>query len=156
MLLLGIFQTVEFYIITAFIAAAVVAYAAMPSERGAARTFLYGGTLSNPADGASAAGIVLMVNDKGLVEIYRFGIEGVSESGAYSLAVRIAGFDVTIEERLVAGRRGGEPMTAGHAVLDCFGPERYHFQYRSGSTNTTAAFYLTVRPGARVDRRLMP
>lgn len=155
MIILGIFNTVEFYIITAFIAAAVVAYAAMPSKKSAVRTFLYAGTLSNPADGASDPGIVMRVGDNGTVEVYRFGLKGISRSGAYSLAVKIAGFDVTIEERLVAGRPDDdEAATVGYAAIDCLGFERYHFHYRSEATALSTAFYLNLRPGARIDRKL--
>ena len=39
------FDSIEFYVITAFVAAAVVGAAAMPSRRSAAREFLYGGEL---------------------------------------------------------------------------------------------------------------
>lgn len=150
--LLNIFQTVEFYIVAAFIAAAVVAAAAMPSRRGAARTFLYGGTLRSDA-ALSEPGIVAVVEDDGTLTIHRFGLTGVSGNGAYSLAVTIIGFDVTIDERLTPGRPG-EPVTAAYATIDCLGAERYHFQYRSEATAASAAFTLNIRPGNRIDRRL--
>ncbi len=153
MILLSIFTTVEFYVITAFIAAAVIAACSMPSRRGAARTFLYAGELGiDPVP--SDAGIVVIVNDHGAVEVYRFGIEGVRTTGAYSLAVSIIGFDVTIKERLTPGSSDGTPASRGSAVMDCFGPERYHFQYISESTGRNAAFSLNIRPGNRIERRL--
>lgn len=153
MALLSIFQTVEFYVITAFIAAAVVGAAAMPSRKGAARTFLTGGTLRDDAE-MSQPGIVAIVNDRGNLEIHRFGLEGVDMSGAYSLAITIIGFDVTIEERLVAGRHHEGPATAAMAVSDCFGAERYHFLYRSDATGRNCAFTLNIRPGNRIERLL--
>ncbi len=154
MILMSIFNTVEFYIITAFIAAAVIAAAAMPSRRGAARTFLYAGTLRTDA-ALSDAGIVAIVNERGELEINRFGLEGVwADDGAYSLAVTIIGFDVTIEERLVPGRVHNEQATAAFAGLDCLGAERYHFNYRSDATGRSAAFSLNIRPGNRIERLL--
>lgn len=153
MLVLSVFQTVEFYIIAAFIAAAVVASAAMPSRRGAARQLLAAGTLRDDA-GLSEPGVVFVVNDRGEVEVHRFGIEGVWMSGAYSLAVTIVGFDVTVEERLTPGRVCDREATAAMCVLGGFGAERYHFNYRSEATGRSAAFSLNIRPGNRIERRL--
>lgn len=152
MVLLGIFQTIEFYIITAFLAAAVVAFAAMPSKRGAARTFFFSCNLRTDA-APSEPGIVALVNDRGALEIHRFGIDGLATDGACSLAVTIIGFDVTIEERLTPGR-DSEYATAAYAELDCFGAEHYHFNYRSDAIGRSAAFSLNIRPGNRVERLL--
>lgn len=152
-MLLSIFQTVEFYIITAFIAAAVVGFAAMPSRRGAARTFLYGGELLYDA-APSEPGIVLLVDDSGSATLYRFGLEGVGGDGAYSLALTQIGFDITIEERLTAGHRGSGTPTAARVVIDCLGAERYHFHFKSEAIGRSTPFSLTIRPGARVERLL--
>lgn len=152
-----IFQTVEFYIIAAVVAAAIVAASALPSKRGAARTFLFGGTLAEPRTPdtpASDQGIIVQVDDFGYLNVYRFGLEGVHEDGAYSLAVEIAGFDVVINERLTAGSRRTAEMTQGRALLDCFGRERYHIQYKSESTGRSCAFSLNMAPGNRIERRL--
>lgn len=156
MILLSIFQTVEFYVITAFVAAAVIAAAAMPSRRSAARTFLFGGTLREDAV-PSDDGIVAIVDDRGDLTIHRFGLKGVNMDGAYSVAVTIIGLDVTIEERLTPPRAPGydvQPATAAYVVMDCFGAERYHFNYRSEATGRSAAFSLNIRPGNRIERRL--
>ena len=58
------FDSIEFYVITAFVAAAVVGAAAMPSRRSAAREFLYGGELIFDA-APSVPGIVAVVGDDG-------------------------------------------------------------------------------------------
>ncbi len=154
---MSIFQTVEFYVIVAFIAAAVVGACAVPSRKGAVRTFFYSGVLSNPAgpsNPTSQAGIVCIVSDMGKLEIYRFGLEGIHDDGAYSLAVKISGFDVIIEERLTAGSTLFPEMTRAYAEIDCLGAERYHFQYISEYTSRKAAFSLNIRPGNRIERRL--
>lgn len=146
------FDSIEFYVITAFIAAAVIGFSAMPSRRGAARTFLYPGTFFESTP--SAPGIVAEVGDDGALTIYRFGLENISASGAYSLAVKIIGFDVTIEERLTVGRRGEPSETAALARIDCLGQERYHFHYRNEALGRSAAFSLNIRPGNRIERQL--
>ena len=157
MLLLSIFTTVEFYVITAFIAALVVGFAALPSRRGPARQILVAGSLRTDA-APSEPGIVAIVGDDGSLTIYRFGLEGVPENGAYSLAVNIAGFDVTIDERLTPGRRSADsndiPVTAAMAEIPGFGAERYHFNYRSETLGRSAAFTLNIRPGNRIERLL--
>ncbi|MCM1066186.1 MAG: hypothetical protein NC418_01270 [Muribaculaceae bacterium] len=153
MVLLSIFQTVEFYVITAFLAAAVVGAVAMPQRKGAARNFLYAGTLRADAT-PSQPGIVALVTDAGALEIHRFGLEEVDMSGAYSLAVTIIGFDVTVDERLTPGRLREGDATAAMAVLDCLGAERYHFHYRSEATGRSCAFSLNIRPGNRIERLL--
>lgn len=152
-MLVSIFQTVEFYIIAAFIAAAVVAAAALPSRRGAARTFLFGGELSEhlPTGGSE---IIFTVEDNGNVSVVRTGFEGMTESGAYSLAVTIIGFDATIEERLMPGKISDAPVNTGYATMNCFGRERYHFQYKSEVTGRSAAFSLNIRPGNTISRPL--
>lgn len=153
MILSSIFQTVEFYVITVFVAASVVAALAMPSRRSAARTFFFAGTLRTDA-APSEPGIVAIVADNGSLTFHRFGIDGVSVSGAYSLAVTIIDFDVTIEERLTPGSPTDTSATAAYATLDCLGAERYHFNYRSEATGRNAAFSLNIRPGNRIERRL--
>lgn len=152
-MILSIFQTVEFYVIAAFIAAAVIGLAAMPTQRGPVREVLAAGDLDFDA-APSDAGVVFMVGDKGELIIRRFGLEGVNTGGAYSLAVTISGFDVTIKERLTPGGSLPPYATAATVVLNCFGAERYHFQYISEATGRSAAFQLNIRPGNRIDRRL--
>lgn len=153
MLPLSIFQTVEFYVVTAFIAAAVIAYAAMPSRRGPARQILAAGNLIFDA-APSDPGIVVLVDDDGTLSLYRFGMEGVGDRGAYSLAVNVVGFDVTIDERLTPGRNNSVMATAAVVKIPGLGAERYHFHFRSEPTGRSAAFSLNLRPGNRIERRL--
>lgn len=152
-IVLSIFQTVEFYVLTVFVAAAIVGLAAMPSRRGAARQQLVAGTLTFD-DAPSQPGIVAIVNDDLSLTIYRFGLENVAESGAYSLAVTFIGFDITIEERLTYGRPTGFEATGAHATITGLASERYHILYKSEATGRNAAFSLNIRPGNRIDRLL--
>lgn len=150
---MNMFDTVEFYVITAFVAAAVIAAAAMPARRTAVREFLYGGFLDFDAR-PSVPGIVATVNDDGSLTIWRFGITGVSDMGAISVAVKVSGFDVTITERLTPGHPSAREATAGCVRLDCLGRERYHFQYINENMGRSAAFTLNMRPGNKIERRL--
>lgn len=161
MLALSIFQTVEFYVIAAVVAAAVVAAAALPRRRGPVRTFMYAGDLESGGSLGGDPAIEVSVTPEGLMEIRRTGLVGVSDTGAWSLAVNISAFDVTINERITAGRRRraddgpeGPAPDSGRALLDCFGRERYHFRYLSEATGRSCAFTLTVNPGARIRRTL--
>ncbi|MBO4943245.1 MAG: hypothetical protein J6C95_07430 [Muribaculaceae bacterium] len=152
-MILSIFQTVEFYVVMVFIAAAVVGLAAMPSRRGEARQQLVAGELIYDA-APSVPGIVIIVNDDATFTIYRFGLENVAESGAFSLAVTFIGFDITIDERVVYGRQDGRMATAAQATIKGVAPERYHILYRSEATGRNAALSLNMRPGNRIDREL--
>lgn len=148
------FDSVEFYVVAVFVAAAIVGVAAQPRRRGEVRTFLYGGELLG-SDGPSEAGIIARVDDRGALEIFRYGFEGMSATGYYSVAVKVCGFDVTIEERVGAGREAGSPAPrTGYVRIDCLGSERYHIQYKSEATGTCAAFSLNMRPGNRIERLL--
>ena len=158
MIVTSIFQTVEFYVVACFLAAAVIAYAAKPSGRAAARTYLYAGELLEPLEAStpvSDAGIVLMCNSNGSLTIHRFGLQGVRASGAYSIAVKVIGYDVFIEERLTPGAFGDVEMTRAVVTVDALAPEeRYHIKYNSSSTGFAAACSLNLRPGNRIERRL--
>lgn len=154
-----IIRSVEFYVVAAVLAAAVVAASVRPSGKGPVRTYLYGGQLVD--DGAQAAveppAIVLAVSDDGRdLILERRGLAGINlDDGAYSVAVNVSGFDVTIDERLTFGSRTGSPATGAEVRIDCLGPERYHFVYRSEALGRSCAFALTLRPGVRIERGLV-
>lgn len=152
MIYCAFYNTVEFYIICAFVAAAVIAAVASPARRGPVRTFLYAGELIAAAQ-PGAAGIEARVDDHARLLITRYGLNGISETGAYSLAVEIAGFDVTIRERLTPGK-GSIECPAATCTIDCLGREHYHFTYISEVTHSSAAFALNIRPGNTVLRPL--
>lgn len=156
------FGSVEFYVICAVAAAAIVAYAALPSRRGAVRTFFATGTLheatSAEAESIAAAlgtepAIRASVDSHGVLVIERGGLDGIFTDGACNLALKISGLDVTIEERLSVGRRGW-PATAATMRIDCLGAERFHFLYNSETTGRKAAFTLRIAPGNTVVREL--
>lgn len=159
MILLSIFQSIEFYVISAVLAAAVVAASVKPSGKGPVRTYLYGGTLIDDGEAAWAdePSIALEVSEDGrVVTLERRGLAGVSfDDGAYSVAVNVSGFDVTIDERLTPGSPQSTRATGAEVRLDCLGLERYHILYRSEALGRNCAFTLSLRPAVRLERELV-
>ncbi len=145
-------SSVEFYVYATLVAAAIVAFLARPSSRGEARQYLLSGELSNVSGqdwcdlSTTQPAISLFVRDDGAVMLFRHGIEGVSSSGAVSLAVTVIGFDISIEERIVPGNNLDEPIDTATFVLDFLAPDRYHLKYNSSATSRFATTTLLVRP----------
>ena len=145
-------NSVEFYVIAACVAAAIVAYAALPSKRGAAVLHLVAGTLSEGNPEAQPS-IDVEVDDNRRAIITRRGVRNVTDSGAVSLAINVIGFDITIDERLTPGRGTGS-MTEASFILDFLAPERYHIKYNSEDAGVFAAFSLPVKEGIKIHREL--
>lgn len=152
MITASIFQTVEFYVITCVVAAAVVALSAMPRRTRTARMYSYDGDLM-PGDPEAEPRLVFRVMRDGRVELRRTGLSGVGDEGEASIDVEVAGFDVSINERLRAGR--GPAVGEAVWVMDFFGQEYYHIRYRSEQTGRFASLTLHARPGITVDKPLM-
>ncbi len=148
-----IFESVEFYVIAAFVAAAVVAFFCRPASRGAARQFLLAGTLT-PGDDDTPPSIELLCNDDGTVTLTRHGVSGVGHDGAVSLAVNVVGFDIEVQERPVAGRWPATGSLSATFTLNFLGRERYHLAYTSESAGLFAATSLNVRPGIHIVKPL--
>ena len=142
----------EFYVIAGVIAAAVVALAAVPSRRGAAVLTTHAGTLIDEETPMKPA-IEVEVDSNQRVIITRRGVNNVSDNGAVSLAITTIGFDLTIEERITAGRGVAIPCSAMF-ILDGFGAERYHICYRNSDLGIMAAFSLPVHEGVKIQREL--
>ena len=144
--------SVEFYVYATLVAAAIVAFLARPSSRGEARQHLLAGELSNASNrswsdsNSAQPAISLIVRDDGAVVLFRHGIEGVSSSGAVSLAITVIGFDITIEERIVPGNNLDDPIDSATFVRDFLAPDRYHLKYNSSATSSFVATTLLVRP----------
>ena len=152
MILSSIFQTVEFYVITCVVAAAVVAMSAMPRRTREARHYRFDGDLM-PGDPAQQPLLIFRVMRDGRVELRRTGLAGVGDEGAATIEVEVAGFDVTINERLRPGR--GEPVGEAVWVMDFFGQEYYHIRYNSDATGRFASLTRHARPGITVEKPLI-
>lgn len=140
---------VEFYVISAFVAAAVIAYFCRPADRGPARQILLAGELS--LTGHPEPAIELEALDDGSVLLRRYGLRDINETGAVSLAVKVVGFDVRIEERLALGRDPlAPPIDTATFRLDFMGREHYNIFYNSDPAGLFAATTLHNRPGIRL------
>ena len=144
-------HTTEFYVIATLVAATIVALLAHPSSRGEARQHLLAGELSNASNRSWSdtttvePSISFRVRDDGAVALTRHGVDGVSTSGAVSLAVTVIGFDISIEERIVPGNNMDDPIDTATFVLDFLAPDRYHIKYNSSATSRFAATTILVR-----------
>ena len=148
-----IFETIEFYVIAAMVAAAIVAYFSRPATKGPVRQFLLAGEMSPGAAGTERS-IEINCLDDGRVELTRHGVTGVGPDGAVSLAVTVKGFDVTIIERTVAGQWAPLDGVDARFVLDFLGPEWYHVNYKNEDTGQMAVLTLHVRPGIHIIKPL--
>lgn len=157
---MSVFDSIEFYVIAAVVASAVVGLCVRPSSKGEAVTRLLAGELS-PArdDGAdSTPSIELLVEEDGSVTLTRRGLDGmVHASGALSLVVNVAGFDISVEERLTPGCPEADVPEPAEArfTLDFLGAERYHLRYYSEATGGLAVTPLHVRPGIHIVKPLI-
>lgn len=159
MITLFLLSSIEIYVIAVIVAAAVIALCVRPSGRGHAREYLLAGILCAPENEEAevvrdTAGLSVECLDNGDVLLTRFGLKGVTESGAVSLAVTVVGFDVTIEERIINGSAVDEPVDTALFTLDFLGRERYHVRYNSDPTSMAVAFTLSNRPGMNFVREL--
>ncbi len=147
------FTTVEFYVILAVVAAAILAVASRPDSSGPVREMLMACALDAEPEPQEPA-VSLECLDNGRLVITRTGVTGISGDGAVSLALEIKGLDIRIEERLTPGRGLLVPSMTASCVLPFIRLERYHVAYNSSATGLFAAFSFPAKPGAEVRRRL--
>ena len=150
--MISFFTSVEFYIILAVIAAAIVAFSARPTAKGPASEFLMAGDLRQGMQ--SEAQITLTCLDNGKVRLLRQGLPEVRDDGAVSLACKLVGTDVFIEERIVPGRSEEILNVEAEFVFKWLRPGRYHIRYNSQPTGTFAAFPFHVAPGISTTKAL--
>lgn len=148
---------VEICVLLLILAAAVLALAIRLGARRPAETYFYSGDLT--VTGSASPSISLAVDDDYRAVLSRSGLEGmVNADGAVSLAVTVAGTDVTIEERVVAGHMmapDGIYPDSAIFYLDCLPPNtRVHLRYNSSASSRSASLTFTVKPGFRYSLNL--
>lgn len=153
MIVMAIFQSVEFYVVMTLLAA-VVGLCVRPSGRGEAETLFVPGMLEGGAVvGNGVPRIVVEVGDDLMVRIRRYGLQGATTDSRVTLAITKIGFDIAIKER-TADVPGGEEADMAVFQLDFLGAERYHVSYEVEETNLFASMTLAVKPGIRIEREL--
>lgn len=147
------FTTVEFYVILAVVAAAILALASRPDSLAPVKEILLGCNIEEESS-TNMPLVEMECLENGLISISRHGIEDICEGGAVSLAIKIKGKDMCIEERLTRGRGLIRPIVSAHCVLPFVKLERYRVIYNSSSTGLFVAFTFPARPGLKVERSL--
>lgn len=163
MILVSVFQTVEFYVIVCVVAAAVVAAVSLPERKGEVKLHLLAGDLlqASESEAVRTAGpghgeILIEVLAGNVVIVTRTGLGSVTMNGAVSLAVKVSGFDVVIEERVTDGAPSASGMAdAAQFRLDFLAPDWYHIRYESERFSEHAAFSLHVREGIVMRKALI-
>lgn len=164
LILAGVFQSVEFYVIAVTVAFMIVALCNGRETPGPVKEILLAGVISREHDVDSGDDdgrqeIELICCDDGQVVLRRHGLTGVTASGAVSLAIEVKGFEVRIRERIVEGRADSEPVDTASFILDFMAPERYFITYKSelptGAVTVATSLSLSNRPGNRVVKPLV-
>lgn len=138
------------YILLFFVAAAFIAYLARPRAHGEAVKRLFAGTLLPVSDGVvcdSEPCVHVHCLEDGKVVFERLGVEGLTSSGAVSLAVTFKGKDVEIVERLTNGYPNDTAMAGATFTIDMTGYEWRHVRWLNEETGLWCSFSLHVRPG---------
>lgn len=157
MILYSIFQTPEFYVIVSVVAAAVIAAISLPERKGEVKLHLLAGELEE-ADSAAEPGnssLTLSVGPDNSVTLRRDGLSGVAMDGAVSLAVRVSGFDISIDERITPGSPYSPQAGCATFRLDFLAPEWYNIRYESEARSERASLTLHVREGIVVTKHLI-
>lgn len=159
MITLFLLTSVEIYVMATIFAAAVIAFCVRPSSRGQAREYLLEGILCQPdvsesESSRAGGGIAIECLENGDVLLTRYGLEGLTDTDAVSLAVTVIGFDITIEERIHRGTSVGQQINTALFTLDFLGHERYHLRYNSETTATALSLTLSNRAGMQLNREL--
>lgn len=148
------FRSTEFLVLIFIVAAAIVAFLAIPKSHGAVRELLLPTDLLPPSTDNLMApleqpSIEIICTDNGSVVLVRHGLEGITLNGAVSLKVEIKGFNIYINERLVEGNEWGLPAQSAMTTLDFVAPERYFMRYESPALSVSATLSFRNTPGYR-------
>ncbi|MDE7426687.1 MAG: hypothetical protein K2M79_02675 [Muribaculaceae bacterium] len=154
MVILSIFNTVEFYVILAVVAAAIVAAASIPASKGEAKLHLLPCILDS-GDAAIPAGLHFRCRDDGSVDVVRTGLQGVGPAGAVSMSVKVIGFDISIEERVTHSDTSHGEFHEACFNMDFLAPEWYHIKFNSEDTGQLCACTLHVRPGLKMSKNML-
>lgn len=153
---IGFFGSPEFYIILAVIAAAIVAAAARPKGLGPVREELLAADLLPAMPGENPEpSIECRCTEGRRIVFVRHGLQGITESGALSVAVAIKGNNITIQERLTPGSMFDDPMGDAMFTIDNLAPGFYHISYHSERISRFVAFTLHNRPGISTTKTLI-
>lgn len=139
--------------IAAIAAAAVIGLCVRPESKGEAQTHLLAGIVCRMQPPHPTPAIHIQCHDNGNVTLTRTGLQMLTTDSVVSLAVTVAGFDITIEERITAAPTGS-PVDTALFTLDFLSQEHYHVRYNSDTAGVFSAFTLSNRPDMNISREL--
>lgn len=146
------FQTIEFYVISAVVAAAVIALMARPPHSGPAITRLLAPFIGPDVDTSAPPRLLITCDDHANLTITRTGLTGnISD---LKIAVTVKGHDISIEESPISGPDGAYGSLSATFTIDFIGRDHYHMSYTAAHQSLFAAASFTVTPGLRIDKPL--
>ena len=154
---LSIFTSVEFYVVTTIVAAAIVAYFAMPRQLGPVRQLLLPSVLDldDSPQPTSTPTVTLATRPDGCVTITRRGLQDMNHTGAVSYAIEIKGFDIAITERIVDPAATGWAADRATVVIDGLAPgELYNIHIVNPALDIMASFSYRNRANNHTTRPL--
>lgn len=140
------YQSVEFYVITAVIAAAVIAMAARPPRGGAAVTRLLR-AIPGPQEDPTPQ-LRISVDDHANLIIHRTGLP---PAVAVNMEITLTGHDISITEHLMPAADGIESPSAS-IIIDFVGRDRYHLSYDAPQQSLFTALSFTITPGLNITK----
>ncbi|MDE6396866.1 MAG: hypothetical protein K2K84_06320 [Muribaculaceae bacterium] len=144
----------QWYVLLTVVAAAFIAACARPKDRGKADQRLLAGELIE-GEHSTVPMLRVEVMESGAVKFTRLGVDGLTSSGADSLAVNRIGFDLSVKERVSAGYSNDPMMAGARFVMDFLAPdEYYHVHWIDEDSGLWTAFTLHVREGIVIEREL--
>lgn len=139
------------YILLLFVAAAFVAFVARPRGHVEVVKRLYAGELieegGEPVAEKSGPYLRVACGEGGKVVIERVNVEGLTESGAVSLAVTFKGKDVEILERVNPGYDSDRAVAGARFTIDMAGFEWRQVKWSDEESGLWCAFSLHIRQG---------
>lgn len=146
------FHSIEFYVISAVVAAAVIAVMARPPRRVPARTRLIEPDLTARIEGNDIPHLVINCDSAANLTVRRTGIRG---AGDVKISVTIVGHDILIEESAIpaAGSAVTPELTATFGI-DSVGRDRYHLSYTAPHQSLFTSLQFTVRPGIHIEKTM--
>lgn len=140
------YQSVEFYVIAAVIAAAIIAMAARPARTGPAVTRLLRAIPGPQLDPQPQ--LRLIVDDHSNLILHRTGLP---PGMTVNMEVTLIGHDIAITEHLMPAADGAGSPSAS-IIIDFVGRDRYHLSYDAPQQSLFTAINFTVAPGQNITK----
>lgn len=144
-------HSIEFYVISAVVAAAVIACMARPPRRGPARTRLIAPDLRAETD-TDGPQLIIDCDDAANLTVTRTGIANAND---VKISVTLQDHDIIIEESAVTAAHNEQvPELTASFVVEGVARDRYHLSYTAAHQSLFTATQFTIKPGLHFRRNL--